>query len=472
MAGKHLRVKRSPWRGRRSERAFALPLAMIITVVVIVLGLAFHELSRIDAVCATKGVNTMQALAAAELGLERARTMSSSQKRAWQIMTYDGTQLNFYASSDPLYNGNYVCDLFIDEPVPGSSGATYSVVIEDMNTWLPSSTRYRMHAFGTSGDRTRHITLDAQTITYSSFGWLTNSENNVYFAGGDTVDGWVYTNDHLNIYYSPVFTGKVNSAASWVNYYHGGPPYDNPDFQQGLFLSSPELDMGALINSGHITAVRNRAIEPDGIHLGPNSGRPYLVDFTADGKVTIRKKQADGTWQKVVDNKSLSETNGAIYIEDKVGVRGTVNGQVTLATPENKDIYIIDDVVYAYPSDNTAPFGDDFDLSDPEFNDKLGLIAGRDIVVYKSWNDSWSDMYIMASLLAVEGSFRNYYYTSYGFKTLHILGGVAQSVRGPVGRTDNRGFLKDYEYDQRFYLEPPPHFPVVAYDYDTWFLAP
>ena len=474
---------------RRAERGFALPFAMIITVIVLVLGLAFLEMSRIEGARSAEDVNTMQALAAAELGLERARVMSSSQKCAWQVMTYDGSRLDFYPSDDPMFSGNYVCDLFGDEPTAGSSGETYSVVIEDLNDWMPSGTSYRIHAFGTSGNRTKHITLDAQTITYSSFGWLSDKEKNIYFASGDTVDGWVYTNDHLNIYYSPVFTGKVNSAASYVNYYHGGPPRDNPDFQQGLFLNSPELDMKSLINKGHITAVRDRALEDDGIHVGSNGGKPYLVAFASDGSVTISKKVKTKEkvtykqgrkwktkwvtvekWVPVVDKRKLSTTNGAIYIEEHVQVSGTVNGQVTLATPKKKDIEIIDDLVYAYPGNSGAAFRDSFDFSDPQCNDKLGLIAGRDIVVKKPWSSGWNDMYVMASLLAVEGSFRNEYYTSRGFKTLHILGGVAQSERGPVGRTDNRGFLKDYKYDQRFYLEPPPHFPVVTYDYKTWVL--
>lgn len=456
--------------GRRGERAIALPLAMIVTVVVITLSLAFHELSRMEAVSSTEDVNMMRAFAAAEFGLERARAMSSSQNCPWYVMTYEGAQLSFYPSSNPIYEGNYVCDLFADELVSDSPEATYSVVIEDRTDWLLTGGTYRIHAFGASGSRTHHITLDAQTITYSSFGWLTHSENDTYFATGDTVDGWVYTNDHLNIYGSPVFTGKVNSAASYVDYYHGGPPVDNPDFQQGLFLNSAPIDMAKLINSGHVSVVRDRAEEEDGILLGPNGGRPYIVDFTSDGKVTVQKKLPDGTWETVVDNRSLSATNGAIYIEDTVGVRGTVNGQVTLATPEDKDIYVLDDLVYAHPEDKTAPFRDGFDMEDWHFDDKLGLIAGRDIIVYKSWSGDWSDMYIMASLLAVEGSVRNYYHTSYGFKTLHILGGVAQFVRGPVGRTDNRGFLKDYEYDRRFYVDPPPHFPMVAYDYNTWCL--
>ena len=139
------------------------------------------------------------------------------------------------------------------------SEATYTVVIEDMTTWFPGNGSFKMHAFGRSGNHVEHITVNADSLTYAAFAWLTNSENNTYFASGDTIDGWVYTNDHLNIYGSPTFTGRVNSASSWINYYHGGPPYDNPDFQQGVELNSAKLDLSTLINDGHVNAVRNRA---------------------------------------------------------------------------------------------------------------------------------------------------------------------------------------------------------------------
>jgi len=460
-------------RPARGRRGFALPFAMLITLLVMITGLSLLEVSRMEAIIAERDVRDVKALAAAEFGLNRAKAMARSQNLPWGLMTYNGASLQFTQSSDPIYEGHYVCELFTDEPAGYEDDApTYTVVIEDRADWSLRAGSYRIHAFGRAGERVQHITEDTQCLTYAAFGWLTDREDGIYFATGDTVDGWVYTNDHLNIYGSPTFTGKVNSAGSYINYYHGGPPADNPDFQQGVTLNSPRLDMASLIHSGHVTGVRDRALQADGIWLGPNSGRPYIVTFNANGTVTVDKKLWDGSWSRIIDEKDLSATNGAIYVEETVGVRGTVDGQVTLATPENKDIYVLDDLVYASPSNPASAFQPGFNFDDPAFDDKLGLIAGRDIIMYKSWDSSWSDMYVMASLLAVTGSMRNYYYTSYGFKTLHILGGVAQDTRGPVGRADNRGFLKDYKYDQRFLEEPPPHFPIAMYDYSLWQLNP
>ena len=52
-----------------------------------------------------------------------------------------------------------------------------------------------------------------------------------------------------------------------------------------------------------------------------------------------------------------------------------------------------------------------------------------------------------------------------------MLGGIAQNTRGPVGLTSGCGFLKDYRYDQRFFKDPPPHFPLIMYEYDMWTLS-
>lgn len=472
--------------GRRAERGLALPLAMMVSVLVLVSGLAYIELTHSEAADANSDVHGLKALAAAERGLERAQTMSDSQKLPWSFMTYYGGQLAFYQSGEPLYGGNRVCPLFTNELVGDDGTTTYSVVIEDLNSFMPASNRFRIHAFGYSGDQIRHVSVDASTLTYAAFGWLTDSENGVYFASGDRVDGWVYTNDLLNIHGNPVFTGRVNSAASSVNYSHGGPPWDNPDFQQGLTLNSPVLDMSTLLTNGHITAIRSRAIEDDGIWLASNEGRPYEVTFHDTGEVTIRKQVevesggggwwwwwwGGGTtleWETVLDHKDLSDVNGAIYIEDHVEVKGELDGQVTLATPAGKDITITDDLVYVYPPDKAAPFEAGWDPdAHQEFDSKLGLAAGRDIVIDKSWSGGWSDMYVMGSMLAATGSFRNENYTSYPVKTLHVYGGIAQDTRGPVGLVDGRGFLKDYKYDQRFYSDPPPHFPTASYDYTGW----
>ena len=70
------------------------------------------------------------------------------------------------------------------------------------------------------------------------------------------------------------------------------------------------------------------------------------------------------------------------------------------------------------------------------------------------------------------GSFRNANYATGSNTTLHLYGALAQDTRGPVGCIDWRGrvkgFTKDYKYDTRYWIEPPPHYEMLSYDFSQW----
>jgi len=185
--------------------------------------------------------------------------------------------------------------------------------------------------------------------------------------------------------------------------------------------------------------------------------------------VTIQLQKVDGSgWDMVVEDQPLSETNGAIYLEDTVWVSGVLDGQVTLATPAGVDVNVIDDLTYSYPENRLAIFDDDFDPTGAAFDDKLGLISGGDIVITKDWDTGWSDLFLSASVAAPNGRFRNESYRQRPQKTLHLYGGVVQDTRGPVGTVSGRGFLKDYRYDTRLRRSPPPHLPAIGYEFSRW----
>ena len=81
----------------------------------------------------------------------------------------------------------------------------------------------------------------------------------------------------------------------------------------------------------------------------------------------------------------------------------------------------------------------------------------------------------MASLIALDESFKNHHYNNVKEKNLFVFGGIVQESRGPVGSQgsgSHRGFVKDYKYDQRYALAPPPYYPMIMYTYDVWNLNP
>lgn len=490
------------WR-RPGTEGFTLTLAVLLTIIVLILGLAMIEASRIELTLAARDSQRIMAVNAAEMGVEVGMAMATSQISPWAIMRKNGSALTWElptASEVPLYGTNHICRLFTDVAVGNGVDAVYTVVVEDMWGSIYTSGVYRIHGYGVSGPFTRHVTQDAQCVTYASFGWLTNSENGVYFRTGDRVEGWMYTNDSLYIAGGPIFAGQVNSAedpgvvkASGYTY---APQFLAPPNK--IIAPSPVVPMGNLVNTNQITLIQTKAGQATGVTLPANGGKPYRAIFKIDGTVAIQPAKvaapvAESDWGTVT-TKVLSATNGAFYSPETIHVKGVVKGQVTLAAATNKDIIVIDDLTYAYfgPMADGATYRNkvsSVDLNDPAFTDKVGLIAGRDILVQppkiasgSNWGALGTDVYLQASICAVSGSFgtgtyvesgsTRYYKDATPQKTLHTLGGIAQQTRGAVGTLSGTGFYKDYRYDTRFTNAPPPHFPTIMYTPVVWRMDP
>jgi hypothetical protein len=103
----------------------------------------------------------------------------------------------------------------------------------------------------------------------------------------------------------------------------------------------------------------------------------------------------------------------------------------------------------------------------------LGLIANNFIRVYHpvelkngtcssgSANGSGAlkNLKIEAALLAIQHSFIVDNYNCGGqLGNLNVFGAIAQKYRGAVGTTGSTGYLKNYEYDERFKTTEPPYF--------------
>ena len=163
--------------------------------------------------------------------------------------------------------------------------------------------------------------------------------------------------------------------------------------------------------------------------------------------------------------------NGKVYIKAARGYPDLMDGifqsqgfegRLTVASSDTMIIY--DNLIYknAYP-DNTIPF---------ECNDVLGLISEKAIMMGDSCRDTLFVNAAMATIGASNGtiSVRDIY--NYGTtsnpnnnekQSLYIHGSLAMKNRGLVhtsyGNMGVRGFIeKDYHYDERLQLDPPPYF--------------
>jgi len=266
----------------------------------------------------------------------------------------------------------------------------------------------------------------------------------VWFTSRDYLQGPVHSNDRLNIAYNPVFDGPVSSAASSVAYYNGGPPNDNPAFNQGLTLNATPVQLPL-----SVTPLRTAAAS-GGLWLEGNT----TIAMQADGSMLVTNP-ARG-W---VNQQTAAPANGAVFVnQGNLTVSGTVKGQMTLGT--SNDIIIANNIQYAQ---NPA--------TNPASTDMLGLVAEQNVVV--SQNAPY-DLTIHASVMALNESFTvEKWWVGPAKGTLDVLGGIIQYRRGPVGTFSGSnkvsGYSKHYVYDKRLQAMTPPFYPTTSqFDETLW----
>ena len=77
-----MNIRAKPRTLRSGERAFALPFAVLVGLIMLVLGLAFLQIGYLDTNASVKNTHEVQALGAAEIGIERARVPLGKAVRA------------------------------------------------------------------------------------------------------------------------------------------------------------------------------------------------------------------------------------------------------------------------------------------------------------------------------------------------------------------------------------------------------
>ncbi|MBN1163431.1 MAG: DUF4900 domain-containing protein [Candidatus Krumholzibacteriota bacterium] len=319
----------------------------------------------------------------------------------------------------------------------------------DSNTGNPTrfvNVNVRATLNGTGITKVLQVKVGQQNFSrYAYFSDLEKSPSGstIWFYSGDEFHGPVHTNDQMHIYGMPVFFEEVSSGASSVDYYHGGPPQDNPTFHEGLTLNASLIDLP--LNTDMLL---NAANQPGGLKL---NGNPVYIKFRLDA--------ADNPYLEVtiggVTSNMSYPANGVIYVQGKAQVEGTVRGQVTVGC--NGDIEITDNLVYY-----TDP------RVDPASTDLLGIVSESNVEMKdNTQNRDSADETVMAAIMALNTSWTVENYASGSPRgKLVVLGGIIQKQRGPVGTFNSygiaTGYDKDYNFDERLLDSPPPAFPTTG----------
>ena len=336
---------------------------------------------------------------------------------------------------------------------------TYTVTITDLGPVGadPSIRRYRVNSTGRYAGMNRMMTNYLQVDNFARYLWFNDEEvfNDmpVWFWSQDRLNGPTHTNAHFNIFGSPVFESRAYSADNYIHFFNNGnavdlqqltnPPFDLPDFQQGLDFGAEVVTMPA-----QALSLRSAAL---------NGGFFLQGDTTVmlNDNGTMNVTNAARGW---VDQPMALPANGTLFVDGgNLIVSGTLNGRLTVGT--SQDIIIPNNIVYA-----------DDPRANPNSDDVLGIVSEGDVVID---DNAPFDLEINACIMAMDTSFlRENWWVGPALGTLSIYGGIIQDQRGPIGTFNGAtgqkrsGYSKDYAYDQRL-LGSPPLFMPTTMDYVT-----
>jgi len=300
--------------------------------------------------------------------------------------------------------------------------------------------------------RGRSIVIMRETVkqkTWAKYALWMSRNNGIYFKSGEKFYGSIYSTEQLSFSGDPEFFGDCASAAST----YGGSTNDcifHNGFQTGV--SNQSMQKVSFSN------LQNKAsLQLEGRTYVTFSGTNMLITNSRQGWVN----QVAGCSTSAVIYVKTSATGSSSTKPGDIYVGGTLDGRVTLVA--ERDFYITNHIYYAVDSKTNL-------LSD----DALGMIAKRDISVTASApNDLNIYAHMMATGLYDTNDVTDGTFGVAGFDSgsprgrLMVHGGIVQDDRGAVGTFNPAtgqtvtGYYKDYTYDTRFELDPPPEYPPL-----------
>lgn len=321
----------------------------------------------------------------------------------------------------------------------------------------------------------------------------------VRFGSGTTVSGEIHSNKGVR--FDGLAYNLVTSALSSYDdpdhsdtYYEFGvhthispidplPPASVPArtdvFTVGRQFPVPEVDFVGIIQT--LSQIKDNA-SSSGFYASSSGAFGYEVvlktndtfDLYRVNTLVARPSQCTnysssqdgwGTWSvqatSSIGNYSLP-TNGLIFLEDNVWVRGQINtARVTVASarfPDNastrSSITVNNDLLY----------------SNYDSQDVISLIAQKNINIGLR---SENDLRIDAALIAQNGRVGRYYYVSgcgsyYIRSIITTYGMIASSQRYGFAYTNGTGYqTRNLIYDANLLYNPPPSFPLTPDSYQV-----
>ena len=325
-------------------------------------------------------------------------------------------------------------------PVAGNNQTgSYNVQVTNDGAAWPV---YTLTSTGTYHNVAKTLILRVIMTSYSKYGYLSSTEIDPVWGGNWYITGMIstgptHTNGQFNMYGTPVFTDMVSQVSPAVNYW-SGPPADNPDFQKGLTVNAPALNLPTPVS---MDGLKTAAAQAQGLSLKGNS----TITLMQDG--TMNVTNANKAW---VNHNIPIPANSALYVTGgSASVQGVLKGKLTIGAENN--INISGNIVY-----KTDP------RTDPTSTDMLGLVAQNNAIVT---NNGPFNIEIDAYIVALSGQFLvNNFWTflkgdmiQFGGLTSKLPGGLT-GIFNPWTGQMVAGYNQLQYFDTRFHEQVPAWF--------------
>ncbi len=464
------RAERSRAERSRTDAGAALITVMLIgvvlsSVVAVSVSNALSDLNR-----ATSQLRRSTALQAAEAGLANYLAKLTEDHSYYAHFVHPGESTRNDGAGAIVAGGNtwtgavtwtYPAfpDRWLAVPAIGgsSNGYEYNLQVTAPTSGVPTIKIVATGRKQNSPLEIRRIEADVRPASIADYMMITNKS--ISYGTAATTRGKVYAGindagtaqnvDHQGKAYASVYAegsvtntniGATNMAASQL--FDGAKEYDktsNPTIRQAL--PSPILFSTFVTSFADVKAAASIA---PGILLDDSSVAGWRLTFNANGTITIAKCAKSGGLNiaeaaprcpAATETVRTVPSNGAIFAEQSVIVRGVVDGQFTVAS--NGDIVVGENVTYELAG-----------------NDVLGLIAQGSIYMAK-W--ATNDLTLNAAVIAKSGSYQSWV-SDFSHGTFTHVGAVATNLGGFMTMFNTRNYL----YDPNLLFLQPPYYPVVG----------
>ncbi|NQS97362.1 MAG: T9SS type A sorting domain-containing protein [candidate division Zixibacteria bacterium] len=332
-------------------------------------------------------------------------------------------------------------------------------------------------------------TVIAGELSFAGFQYITAYEQTIFgerisFYNGDTLRGWLHSNDIIQLMQCSSIYGPITSSADsfsvppGCNIIFNYPEADFPEelstireaaMLQGRFYSYPGYQFRMLFQGSQGSILYKW---PIGLPFSDTlatvvAQMPPLID----GAVFV-----NGRLEMLATNPELQIDNG-------------ISGRITVGA--SGDIWLMDNLRYIDSDPVTGAV-------DSSTTNCLGVASEGNILVANTFengrdnggiysNDPWrSSIIINGAILVSGGPFESFSFedqndvlTAYGGTLpewyysqgpypdergqIHLWGALAQYRRGYVHRSNHggTGYLKDYHYYYGLSEDPPPYFPYL-----------